>query len=162
MIELHDYRGEPPATVKARHVAEPCEQLDLTEPDFRLGDQSWRHTALWPTPAKGFALPLGPDAVAVCAYHVALGDLFQKHFLGFQLHFPREGKRLGVRISMVEVHNVRRKRSTTIGTRHCSKSVEQIRRRTLAVHDPSDLCLSVRHVVPSVVSALLRTHRKPW
>ena len=98
---------------------------------------------------------LGPEAVAVRAHNVTLCDLAQEGFFGLQLALTGESERLRGGVSMVEVHHVRRKASTTISTRHPPQAVENIRRRTLAGRNSADLCLSVRRVVLSVVRTLL-------
>lgn len=98
------------------------------------------------------ALPVGTDPVAVAADHVAFRDLSQQVLATLRdAVSARDQERLRRRVTVIEVHDMRRVPLAAVSARNAAQLSEPLERRCLSRADTLDLLVTMGCVVADVV-----------
>jgi hypothetical protein len=155
VVEIHRALRKHTAAVHARDGSQLIEEIGPVTPPLALVFDPRRNrwcarrqpNAVASPCAKSMAVRT--DDVALCRLGEELLAVLQRGSGG------AEPELLFARISMVEVHLVRRKSPAAIRAGHLAKLAQERRRGSLASSHSLDLALAVRRVVGDVVGPLV-------
>lgn len=166
MVEFHRARRIRSPAIEARQLSDALQEIHLlltASPPAVAVPLGWRSRlqdlrCLEPVlKVTSRVLRSGTDAMAVAADDVALRDLGGKDGSTLEERPPgRQAERLGSRVTMIEIHDVGRKRPAAVEAWHAPQVAKPLQRCSLAANDPLDLRRPVAPVVADVEQPLAR------